>query len=219
MAKGKDDEDFFDFDGDPDKGVEIDDGRVSAGDDINITEKDPTMHNLHFGCGWDMNAFDDDPMDLDVSLFLLDKDDQTRIDEDFVFYNNLMVLNGAIKHHGDSRTGAGDGDDESISVDLHGIPFEVVRIVIFLSIYQGLEKDHKLGMLRNAYFRMVNEDNGHEMLRFEITEEFKDCPDTGAVIGYLDREGPKWHFKPVIETVRDGLKEYASSKGLIIIDQ
>lgn len=202
-----------------DKEVELDDGFVYVGDDINIFEKDPSIHRLMLGMGWDLNAFDGDAVDLDMSLFLLDKNDQTRIDEDFIFYNNMMALDGAIKHHGDSRTGAGDGDDECISVDLHGVPFDVLRIVVFLSIYGGIEKDQNMGMVRNTYFRIMNEENHHEILRFNMNDLMRDKLDTGMVVGYLDREGPKWHFKPMAEFHHDGLKKYGAEKGLVIIDQ
>ncbi|MFP4314188.1 MAG: TerD family protein [Alphaproteobacteria bacterium] len=202
-----------------DKEVELDDGFVEVGEEINILEKDPSVHRLLFGMGWELKAFDGDTVDLDMSLFLVDKNYQTRMDEDFIFYNNMMALDGAIKHHGDSRTGAGEGDDECISVDLHGVPFDVMRIEIFLSIYQGLEKDQSLGMVRNTYFRLMNEENSHELLRFDMSKIMKEKEDTGVIVGYLDREGPKWHFKPTAEFVHGGLKEYAKTKGLIIIDQ
>ena len=202
-----------------DKEVEIDDGFVEIGDDINIFEKDPSIHKLLFGMGWDINAFDGEPVDLDMSLFLVDKNEQTRVDEDFIFYNNMMALDGAIKHHGDNRTGAGEGDDECISVDLHGVPFDVLRIVIFLSVYQGDEKDQHLSMVRNTYFRIVNEESQQEILRFKMNELFRDHKETGVIIGYLDREGPKWHFKPTCEFVDHGLQPYAKEKGLVIIDQ
>lgn len=211
-------DDMFDtrFEG---KEVEIDDGFVNVGDDVNIFEKDPSIHRILFGMGWDLNAFDGDAVDLDMSLFLLDRNEQTRVDEDFIFYNNMMALDGAIKHHGDSRTGAGEGDDECISIDLHGVPFDVIRIAVFLSIYQGLEKDQSMGMVRNTYFRIVNEENAHEILRFDMNEAMKEKEETGMIVGYLDREGPKWHFKPTAELVHDGLPTYAKDKGLIIIDQ
>lgn len=211
-------DDMFDtrFEG---KDVEIDDGFVEIGEEINIQEKDPSIHRLMFGMGWEVNAFDGDAVDLDMSLFLVDKNDQTRIDEDFIFYNNMMALDGAVKHHGDSRTGAGEGDDECISVDLHGVPFDILRIVVFLSVYQGLEKDQSLGMVRNTYFRIVNELNGHEILRFKIDQLLQGHKETGAIVGYLDREGPKWHFKPALDFVHEGLLPYAKEKGLIIINQ
>lgn len=202
-----------------DKEVEIDDGFVHLGDDINLMEKDQTLHKLRLGMGWDINTFDGDTVDVDLSLFLLDKNDQTRIDEDFVFYNNLMALDGAIKLHGDSRTGAGEGDDESVSIDLHGIPFDIIRIVVFVSIYQGLEKDQNLGMVRNTYLRIVNESNQMELLRYDLSEHMREKSATGMIIGYLDREGPKWHFRPMAEYHHDGLTNYAKARGLIIIQQ
>lgn len=202
-----------------DKEVEIDDGFVYVGDDINIFEKDPSIHRIMLGMGWDLNAFDGDAIDLDMSLFLLDKNDQTRVDEDFIFYNNMMALDGAVKHHGDSRTGAGDGDDECISIDLHGVPFDVIRIVVFLSIYKGIELEQNMGMVRNTYFRIMNEENQHEILRFNMHDAMEDKTETGMIVGYLDREGPKWHFKPTAEFVEAGLKSYGAEKGLVIIDQ
>src|SRR5690349_11201078 len=93
------------------KEIELSDGRVSLGDDINLTAKDPSLNKLVIGVGWDLNAFNADALDLDFSLFMLNKDGVTRADEDFVFYNQPVCLDGGIKHGGDSRTGAGDGDD------------------------------------------------------------------------------------------------------------
>ena len=202
-----------------DKDVELDDGFVSLGDDINLFEKDPALHNIKVGMGWEINAFDGDTLDLDVSLFLLDRNEETRIDEDFIFYNNMMALDGAIKLHGDSRSGAGEGDDEAISIDLHGVPFDIMRIVIFLSIYQGPEKEQSLGMVRSAYVRIVNEENGQELCRFDISNEVVDHEECGMIVGYLDREGPKWHFRPQAEFHADGLFTYGKSKGLIIMQQ
>lgn len=202
-----------------DKEIELDDGFVSLGDDINLFEKSPALHNVHIGMGWEINAFDGDTLDLDASLFLLDRNEQTRIDEDFIFYNNMMALDGAVKLHGDSRTGAGEGDDEVISVDLHGIPFDVLRIVIFLSIYQGGEKEQSLGMVRNVYLRLADESTGHELCRFDLSPIVKERPETGMVCGFIDREGPKWHFRPAAQYYMKGLEEYARQKGLTIIQQ
>lgn len=201
------------------RNVEISDGFVELGEDINLFEKIQGLHNLRVGMGWELNAFDADAIDMDVSLFLLDKNDQTRQDGDFIFYNNMMALDGAIKLHGDSRHGAGEGDDELISVDLHGIPFDIIRIVVFLSIYQGKEKDQILAMARNVYVRLVDERTNHEILRFDVTPHLKEHKETGMIVGFIDREGPKWHFRPQAEFYDDGLMGYARSKGLIIIEQ
>lgn len=192
---------------------------VAIGDEVDLAEIDQTMHKLRFGMGWNFNPFDHDPPDLDMSLFLLNKDGQTRVDEDFVFYNNAMALDGAIKHRGDSRTGAGEGDDEQISLDLHGVPFDVTTMIITLSIYQGIDKDHNLGMVKNTFLRIVNESNDREVVRFNLTEELRERPETGMIMGFMERIGPRWTFKPAAQFHQTGLKAIAEERGMIIIDQ
>ena len=197
--------------------VEVDENKIALGDDVNLTAKDPSMHNIIIGMGWDSNAFDSEALDLDLSLFLLGKDGKTRVDEDFVFYNNPETLDGAVKHKGDSRTGAGEGDDESIIIDLQAVPFDVVQMVFAVSIYRGQEKELGLGMVSNAYIRVVNADTLHEMLRFDLDEHFKEKMESGACIGTINREGPKWHFVPMIELESAGLAPIGTRYGLDIV--
>lgn len=207
--------DIFDtrFEG---KKVEIDDGLVAMGEDVNLTAKDPTLRRILIGAGWDLNVFGTDVLDVDLSIFLLDKTGQTRMDEDFVFYNQKEALGGGIKHGGDSRTGAGDGDDEVIAIDLQMVPFDVMKIQIVLSIYKGYEKEQHLEQVRNAYVRVVNADTRHELCRFQIDEVLNDHQETAVLIGALNREGPKWHFKPEAEFAPGGLGEIARRYGMII---
>ena len=208
-------EDFFDtsYEG---KEVELEDNRIGLGADFNLTGADPALRNVLVGAGWDLNAFNADALDLDLSLFLLDKDNMTRFDGDFIFYNHEGALEGGIKHHGDSRTGAGDGDDENISVDLQAVPFDVLRILVVVTIYKGFEKQQSLDMVRNAYVRIVNADTKHELCRYELDSVLDDKTETGIVVGALNREGPKWHFKPDAELIPGGLSELARRYGLII---
>lgn len=201
------------------KEVELSDNRVKLGDDINLTAMDPSLHKLLVGVGWDLKSFNTDAMDLDVSLFLLGKDGLTRVDEDFVFYNQPKVLDGGIKHGGDSRDGAGDGDDETISIDLHSVPFDVMQLVFVLSIYKGEERTQSMGLIRNSYLRLVNENSTIELLRYELTADLQDKPETAMVVAALVREGPKWHFRPIAEFVEGGLKTLARRYGCVIAEQ
>lgn len=207
--------DIFDtrFEG---KDIELEGSFADLGDDINIIEKDPTLKKVLIGSGWDVNAFNAATLDMDLSLFLLDKNGKTRVDEDFVFYNEREVLDGGIKHHGDSRTGAGDGDDECISVDFEKLPFDIMQVMIVLSVYKGYEREQDMGMIRNAYVRIVNEDTGIEILRFNLDEHLKDHAEKAVLAVTLNREGPKWHFKPLMEFVKGGLSEVATQYGCVI---
>lgn len=208
-------DDIFDtrFEG---KEVELADNLITIGDDFNLTGKDPSLRNVLVGAGWDLNAFNADALDLDLSLFLLGKDGKTRKDADFIFYNQMDSLEGGIKHHGDSRTGAGDGDDENISIDLHAVPFDILKILVTVTIYKGYEKEQNLDMVRNAYVRIVNADSKMELCRYELDQVLDDKTETGVIVGALNREGPKWHFKPEAEFIEGGLGELARRYGMIV---
>ena len=189
---------------------------MKVGDNLDLLSTDPTLHKIAIGAGWDMSNFNADNMDLDLSLIMLDRNDMTRTNEDFTFYNNTEAFEGAVKHHGDSRTGAGDGDDEFISVDLRAISFDIVKILIIVTIYKGFEKRQNLDMVKNAYVRIVNEDNNYEICRVKLDETIKDKEDTGIIAAVLEREGPKWNFIPLDETIPGGLAEIARKHGMII---
>ncbi|MGB0720365.1 MAG: TerD family protein [Bdellovibrionales bacterium] len=200
--------------------IDTDGNFAVLGDDINIIEKDPTLTKVVIGAGWDTNAFDSQVMDLDVSVFLLNKDGMTRTDEDFVFYNMRETPDKAVRHHGDSRSGAGDGDDETITVDLQGISFEIMQVMIVLSIYKGYEREQDMSMVRNGYIRIVNADNDMEIVRFKLAHDYLEGhTETGMMVAALNREGPKWHFKPLAEFAPDGLGEIATKYGCIIKEQ
>jgi len=199
-----------------DKPVVVSNNRVQVGDDINIIQLDPTLKRIHIGFGWDLTNFNSDDVDMDVSLFMLDKHGQTREDGDFVFYNNMVALEGAVTHNGDSRTGAGEGDDESMTVDLTGVPFDIINLVFVLSIYKGFERGHHVDAVHNAFIRVANADTNMEILRFELDEYIKDRQEVSMIMGSVNREGPKWHFVPKADFYDGGLAEIATKYGIIV---
>lgn len=188
--------------------------RIQKGDEINITRMDPALREVTIGIGWSLRAFEGDPVDVDGSVFLLDKNDRTREDEDFVFYNNLTGRQGAVKHLGDSRTGAGDGDDEQVIVDLMALPFEVVKIAFVLSIYDFDLNNNNFSMVKNVYFRLVSNETGHEVFRFELDEDIGET--TALYIGYMERIGSDWVYKALGEPVAGGLSKIATDFGIVV---
>jgi tellurium resistance protein TerD len=178
-------------------------------------EKRPQLNRIQIGVGWDQRNMEAEPIDLDAVVFLLNKDEQTREDEDFVFYNQMVTLDGAVKHEGDNRTGAGDGDDEVISIDLNGVPFDIMKIMIVLSVYDQDMKGHHIQMTKNIFVRLVDNEDRDEIIRFNIPEE--DISTATAIrMAALVREGPKWFFEPIAEPVVGGLGKVAKGYGLII---
>lgn len=189
--------------------------RVKKGEEINITRLDPALREITVGVGWDLKAFEGDPVDVDASIFLLDRNDRTREDEDFVFYNNLTGREGAVRHMGDSRTGAGDGDDEKIVIDLMALPFEVVKIAFVLSIYDLDLNSNNFSLVKNVYFRIVNNETSHETFRFELDEDMG--TGTGLYIGYLERVGSDWMYRALGEPIYGGLSKIATDFGIVVM--
>lgn len=188
---------------------------VHKGEYIDLIEKVPHLTAILAGAGWNHMALEDDPVDIDLSLFLLDKNGQTRIDDDFVFYNNDRACEGAIHHLMDSRTGAGDGDDEKMFIDLNGISFDIMKIVFVLSIYDPEIEGHHFGMVRDIFFRLVNKEDGEEILRYEVAEEDQKGGNA-MIVGTLIREGPKWIFEVIAELSNGGLAKIATDYGIIV---
>jgi len=203
------------FDPKPEEPFELKENFAYKGDVFDIRKQIPSLRNIIIGAGWDHKIFEENPLDLDLSCFLLNRADQTREDSDFVFYNNDSAAEGALRHLGDSRTGAGDGDDEQIAVDLQSLPFDIIKITITLSIYEADIREHDFSMVRNLYMRITNEEDANEVFRFKLPEEeYKGV--TCIKVGELVREGPRWMFYALGEPVPGGLRQIATEYGLII---
>ena len=199
-------------------GLYVDDtsfSKIKRGDEVNLNKKDPGIKNVMAAIGWDLRKLDRDPPDLDASVFLLGRNDKTRVDEDFIFYNNLTGCEGSVRHTGDSRTGAGEGDDETVQIDLDALPYEVLKIVFVLSIYDLDLNDNDFTLVKNVYFRLVNQETELEVFRYEMDEELQDGG-TGMVIGVMERVGSDWIFTAQGETTTEGLGGLATDYGIII---
>lgn len=179
-----------------------------------LSDKDPTLQKILVGCGWDMDMYDGEPLDLDLSCFLLNRQDMTREDSDFVFYNNPKGADLAVIHSGDNRTGAGEGDDETIAIDLNALPYEIAKIVLTVTIYDGEEKGYNFGSVKNAFIRIVNADTKVVLARFDLSTDFAEG--TALRFGKLERIGNSWTFHADGSIEDGGLSKIAQSYGILI---
>ncbi|MEM6781817.1 MAG: TerD family protein [Pseudomonadota bacterium] len=193
--------------------------RIKKGEEVDLSEMDPTLVHALIGMGWDLKNFENLPVDLDSSVFLLDKDDRTRENEDFIFYNNHEDRIGSVIHDGDSRTGAGEGDDETVNIQLTKLTFDVVKIVFVISIHDEEMLGHSFNDVKNVYFRFVNTDSTHELFRFELEGEELNMGEAQAmIVAEMERVGPKWMFRALAEPVEGGLSEIATNYGIIVAE-
>lgn len=183
---------------------------LSKGERVSLTKTRPSLKKVMIGLGWDVNKYDEADFDLDASAFLLQDGDRVGNDYDFVFYNNLKHKTGAIIHHGDNRTGNGDGDDEVIEINLDKVPERYNKIAIAVSIDQADIRLQNFGMVDNAYIRLL--DNDTEILRFDLSESFS--TETAVVVAEIYKHNNEWKFKAVGSGYNGGLLTLCNTYGV-----
>lgn len=160
------------------------------------------------GLGWDTNsAASGYDFDLDASVFMLGANKRLIADEYFVFYNNLTSPDGALTHTGDNLTGEGDGDDESINVDLTIVNPEITELCIVVTIHDAAERRHNFGQVKNSFVRIIDID-GQEIMRYELEEDFS--IETAVEFGRIYRRNGEWRFEAVGVGMRGGLQDYVN---------
>ena len=151
---------------------------------------------------------------MDASAFLVKLDGKVRSDSDFCFYNNKVVGDGAVQHAGDNTTGAGEGDDETIKVELSKIPSDLDKIVFAVTIHEAETRKQNFGQVNHAYIRVVNEEGGQELARYDLSEDAS--VETSMIFGEIYRIGADWKFKAVGQGFAGGLGPLASSFGVSV---
>ncbi len=186
---------------------------LDKGQRIDLTKGNSGLDGLIVGVGWDTNKYDgNDDFDLDASAFILGPNDKARKDEDFIFYNNLSGANGAVEHTGDNRTGEGEGDDEQIKLTLSKMPSDVSKVAFTITIHDAEARNQTFGQVSNAFVRVVDENTGEELLRFDLGEDFS--VETAVVVGEIYRHGAEWKFAAVGAGYAGGLGALVSEYGL-----
>lgn len=183
---------------------------LKKGQKVDLTKDNSGLKSVVVGLGWDEaqpeakgvfgglfggnnNKVQD--IDCDAIAFLLDSNERIAQRSDVVFFNNLRHNSGCVTHHGDNLTGAGEGDDEQITVQLSKLPAQYERVVILVSIYKATERHQHFGMIRNAFIRLVDSDTNKELCIYNLSENYDGM--TAMVFGELYRKNGEWKFNAV----------------------
>jgi tellurium resistance protein TerD len=185
---------------------------LSKGGNVSLTKEAPGLTAVTVGLGWDVRTTTGTDFDLDASALLVDTDNKVVSDKHFVFFNNLKSPEGAVEHTGDNLTGEGEGDDEQIKVSLVTVPAEVAKVVFPVSIYDAETRQQSFGQVRNAFIRVVNQANGGELARYDLSEDAS--TETAMVFGELYRNGEEWKFRAVGQGYASGLRGIAQDFGV-----
>ena len=187
---------------------------LNKGGNLSLSKTDPSLKNLIVGLGWDARPTDGADFDLDASAFMVKDDVKVRSDSDFIFYNQTKSTCGAIEHTGDNRTGAGDGDDESIIVLLDKIPADIQKVVFCVTIHDADARKQNFGQVNHAYVRIVNKDSSNEVARYDLSEDAS--VETAMIFGEIYRHTGEWKFKAVGQGFIGGLAALAHQYGINI---
>ncbi|MDT4963975.1 MAG: tellurium resistance protein TerD, partial [Pseudonocardiales bacterium] len=142
---------------------------LSKGGNVSLTKEAPGLTAVLVGLGWDARTTSGAGFDLDASALMVGMSGKILSDAHFVFFNNLTSPDGSVEHTGDNLTG--EGDDEVIKVNLAGVPAEVDKIVVTVSIYDAETRSQSFGQVRNAYIRVINQADGAELTRYDLSED------------------------------------------------
>ena len=185
---------------------------LAKGGNVSLSKEVPGLRNIQVGLGWDARVTDGAGFDLDSSVFMLRSDGKVRNDQDFIFYNNIKSSDGSIEHAGDNTTGAGEGDDEVVKVDLSKVPEEIDKLSFAVTIHEADTRRQNFGMVGSAYIRICNQDNNVEIVRFDLSEDYS--TETAMIFGELYRNGSEWKFKAIGQGFSGGLAPLARNFGV-----
>ena len=186
---------------------------LTKGQKVSLTKGNPGLKKIMVGLGWDVNAFDSGAdFDLDASAFLAGANGKCPSEKEFIFYGNLEHSSGAVKHMGDNLTGEGEGDDEQILVDLSLIPSSIEKVAFTVTIYEAESRHQNFGQVSNAYCRIVDEDTGTELVRFDLGEDFS--IETAVVVGELYKNNGEWKFNAIGSGFQGGLAALCGHYGI-----
>ncbi|MBR4267970.1 MAG: TerD family protein [Bacteroidales bacterium] len=181
---------------------------LEKGQRINLQE------NLHFvgvGLGWKPNQGTGADFDLDASAFMLNANGKLPNDNFFVFYGNQASPDDAVKSEGDNLVGGGNGDDETIKVELQKVSPNVEEIIFTVTIYDATDRRQNFGQVRNAYIRIYNDETKEEIARYDLDEDFS--IETAVEFGRLYRKNGMWKFEAMGYGYKHGLARLVEKYG------
>jgi tellurium resistance protein TerD len=185
---------------------------LAKGGNVSLSKVAPDLNEALVGLGWDVRTTTGMDFDLDASALLLGPNGKVLSDAHFVFYNQLTSPDGSVRHTGDNRTGEGEGDDESIELDLNSVPQDVDKIVFAVSIHDAEARRQSFGQVMNAFIRMVNRTDGSEVVRYDLSEDAS--TETAMVFGEVYRYNGEWKFRAVGQGYASGLRGIAQDFGV-----
>lgn len=181
---------------------------LQKGQRISLSKEAPGLTKIICGLGWDVvkpagggffSNFGNkagEEYDLDASVICLNEAGKFTDNQNIIYFGNLSHPSGSIIHKGDNLTGAGDGDDEVIIVDLSKIPDTISKLVFVVNIYDCQARKQDFSKIENAFVRMVNIADNKELARFNLSgQDYQGM--TGMVLAEVYRHNSEWKMAAI----------------------
>lgn len=176
------------------------------------------LTNISVSLGWNPNEGTGAAFDLDASAFMIDVNRSIPAEGFFVFYGNTDSPDTALHHTGDDPTGGNSdgGDDETITIDLTKVDARIQEILFVVTIHEAVSRRQNFGQVRDSYIRLVDNQQGAEIAKYELGEDFS--IETGVEFGRIYRREGKWKFEASGIGYKEDLAYFLSKyyKGQII---
>jgi tellurium resistance protein TerD len=188
---------------------------LEKGQKISLDKEAPGLKKIIVGLGWRERSTAGIDFDLDASAFMLNAQNRVGHDANFIFYNPKFQVSpcGSVKHSGDNLSGGhDDGDCEQIVINLETVPESVQKIVIAVTIYKAALRQQNFGQVENAYARIVNEQTGETVARYNLTENYS--VETALQMLEIYRHNNEWRVGAIGAGYANGLEGIARSYGL-----
>ncbi|MBC6434793.1 TerD family protein [Nostoc sp. HG1] len=180
---------------------------LTKGQRISLEKVAPGLSEVFVGLGWDVKATDTgQDFDLDASVFLLNANGKLISDAHVIFYNNQTSPDPekSVEHTGDNLTGAGEGDDEVIKVNLKKVPADIQTILIAVTIHEAEVRRQNFGQVQNAFVRVVNSQTNEEVVRYDLVEDYS--TETSMIMAELYIKDSEWRLNAVGSGYQGGLQ-------------
>lgn len=189
---------------------------LSKGNKVNLSKEAQSLGirltNVNVGLGWDCNTHGGSEHDLDA--WALAVTDQGLKRKNLVYYSNTYDSSMQIHHCGDNLTGAGDGDDEIITINLDKLPDNYRHVLIGVTIFRARNRGQSFKDIDNAFIRLYDSKTGIEICRYndnKLKTEFGNC--VSLLFGVLTKVNGQWEFNAVgngtkFGSVTDALNVY-----------
>jgi tellurium resistance protein TerD len=193
--------------------------KVAAGQKISLSKENPGLSKIVIGMGWNPRRTDGEDFDLDAAAFLVTADGKIRTAQDMVSYVKGFETHasGAVIFGGDNKDGQGEGDDETLTVDLSKVPDDIAKIVFTASIYAGRSRGQNFGMVDGAYARLVDATNNAELYKFDLSEDAS--TNIAVILVRLYKHNNEWKFEGVGQGFDGGCQALCAEHGLTVEEE